>query len=360
MQYSVLGTTGVKVSRICLGTATFGVAPTAQDADRLVGAAIDLGINFVDTADVYGNMPVFDRPGAPAAADREPAEQILGRALRGRRDEMVIATKSNGIVGHDINDRGLSRRHIIRQVETSLRRLETDYIDLYYAHDPDPDTPLEQTLAVYDDLIRQGKIRYVGLSNHPAWQVTQALWIADDRRLQRTRRRPGEVQPHRSGRRAGARPACQRFGLSIVPYAPLHGGLLADLAVLDREVSGDQRFGAAGFTDAEIAVAREVDRLSRAWGLAPYQVSLAWLLSRPAVASAIVGAETVDELRANATAADVELEPAQLDALTALAIEPAAFHHRAGDGPEPQPPRQRLKLLVTDDPALSRCGSLAR
>ena len=184
MKYSVLGTTGVKVSRICLGTATFGVAPTAQDADRVVGAAIDLGINFVDTADVYGNMPVFDRPGAPAAADREPAEQILGRALRGRRDEMVIATKSNGIVGLDINDRGLSRRHIIRQVETSLRRLETDYIDLYYAHDPDPDTPLEQTLAAYDDLIRQGKIRYVGLSNHPAWQVTQALWIADDRRLQ--------------------------------------------------------------------------------------------------------------------------------------------------------------------------------
>src|SRR3954447_4470795 len=183
MQYSVLGSTGVKVSRICLGTATFGVAPTAQDADRVVGAAIDAGINFVDTADVYGNMPVFDRPGAPAAADREPAEQILGRALRGRRDQMVIATKSNGIVGLDINDRGLSRRHIIRQVETSLRRLETDYLDLYYAHDPDPDTPLEQTLAAYDDLIRQGKIRYVGLSNHPAWQVVHARWIADDRRI---------------------------------------------------------------------------------------------------------------------------------------------------------------------------------
>ena len=230
MQYSVLGTTGVKVSRICLGTATFGVAPTAQDADRVVGAAIDLGINFVDTADVYGNMPVFDRPGAPAAADREPAEQILGRALRGRRDEMVIATKSNGIVGLDINDRGLSRRHIIRQVETSLRRLETDYIDLYYAHDPDPDTPLEQTLAAYDDLIRQGKIRYVGLSNHPAWQVTQALWIADDRRQQA----PVAAQVKynlidRAAERELA-PACQQFGLSIVPYAPLHGGLLADLA----------------------------------------------------------------------------------------------------------------------------------
>ena len=142
MQYSVLGPTGVKVSRICLGTATFGVAPSVHDADRIVGTALDLGINFVDTADVYGNMPVFDRPGAPPAHGREPAEQILGRALRGRRDEMVIATKSNGIVCFDVNGRGLSRRHIIGQVETSLRRLQIDYIDLYYAHDPDPDTPL--------------------------------------------------------------------------------------------------------------------------------------------------------------------------------------------------------------------------
>src|SRR3954451_9327157 len=248
MQYSVLGPTGVKVSRICLGTATFGVAPSLQDADRIVGTAVDLGIKFVDTADVYGNMPVFDRPGAPPADGREPAEQILGRALRGRRNEMVIATKSNGIVGFDVNDRGLSRRHIIGQVETSLRRLETDYIDLYYAHDPDPDTPLEQTLAAYDDRMRQGKIRYVGLSNHPAWQVTHALWIADDRRQQA----PVAAQvKYNLVDRAAERelaPACQQFGLSIVSYAPLHGGLLADLRVLDRDISGDQRFGAAGFS----------------------------------------------------------------------------------------------------------------
>lgn len=232
MKYSVLGRTGMKVSRICLGTATFGVAPTAQDADQVIGAAQDLGINFIDTADVYGNMPVFDRPGAPAAADREPAEQILGRALRGRRDNMVIATKSNGVIGHDVNQRGLSRRHIIRQVETSLRRLETDFIDLYYAHDPDPDTPLDETLAVYDDLIRQGKIRAVGLSNHPAWQLTHALWIADDRRLHAPV--VAEVKYNLIDRAAERElaAACTQFGVSIVPYAPLHGGLLADLAVL--------------------------------------------------------------------------------------------------------------------------------
>lgn len=334
MQYSILGSTGIRVSQIALGTATFGVAPTAEHTDRLVGEALDLGINFVDTADVYGNMPVFDRPGAPPAADREPAEQLIGRALRGRRDEVVIATKSNGITGLGVNDRGLSRRHIIRQVETSLRRLETDWIDLYYAHDPDPDTPLEETLAVYDDLVRQGKIRYVGLSNHPAWQVVQSLWIADDRRLVSA---PVAAQVKynfldRAAERELA-PACDRFGLSIVPYAPLHGGLLADLAVLDRAIAGDQRFGAAGFSDDEISLARKVDALARDWDLALYQVSLAWLLSRPAVASVIVGAETIDELRANATVADVELAPEQLDELTALAAEAQAFHHRAGDGP---------------------------
>src|SRR4051812_42177589 len=299
MKYSVLGATGVKVSRICLGTATFGVAPTARDADRVVGAAIDVGINFLDSADVYGNMPVFDRPGAPAAADREPAEQILGRALRGRRDQMVIATKSNGIVGLDINDRGLSRRHIIRQVETSLRRLQTDYLDLYYAHDPDPDTPLEQTLAAYDDLIQQGKIRYVGLSNHPAWQVVHALWIADDRRQQA----PVATQVKynlidRAAERELA-PACQRFGLSILPYAPAGpaergrapacqrsglstrpspprpGALRPAPRVLGGEASGDRRFGAAGFAGGEGASPGGGARLGREGGPPPYQVSLA-------------------------------------------------------------------------------------
>src|SRR4029450_3088530 len=181
MEYSLLGPTGGRVSEICLGTATFGVAPDAQEAQRVVHAALDLGINFVDTADVYGASPTSDRPGVPPAAGRQPAEQILGRALAGRRDGVLIATRS----GKRRFDpaAGLSRRYIIQQVEHSLRRLGTDYIDLYYAHSPDPDTPLEQTLTAYDDLVRQGKLRYVALSNHPAWQVIHALWIADDRRL---------------------------------------------------------------------------------------------------------------------------------------------------------------------------------
>ena len=317
MDYSLLGPTGVKVSKICLGTATFGVAPDAQEAQRVVHAALDAGINFFDTANVYGATPTFDRPGVPPAAEREPAEQILGRALAGRRDEVVIATKS----GERRFDpaAGLSRRYIIQQVEQSLRRLATDYIDLYYAHFPDPDTPLDQTLSVYDDLVRQGKLRYVALSNHPAWQVTHAMWIADDRRLAAA---PVCVQvKYNLIDRAAEHEltaACLQFGLSLVPFGPLHGGLLASTQVEEREISGDKRFGGSGFTETELGIGRAVERLSQDWSLQPYQVSLAWLLSRPAVASAIVGAETVEEITANATAADVKLEQAQLDALTAL------------------------------------------
>ena len=317
MEYSLLGPSGVKVSKICLGTATFGVAPDAQEAGRVVGAAIDAGINFFDTANVYGATPTFDRPGAPPAREREPAEQLLGRALVGRRDDVVIATKS----GERRFDpaAGLSRRYIIQQVEHSLRRLGTDYIDVYYAHFPDPDTPLEQTLLVYDDLVRQGKLRYVALSNHPAWQVIQALWIADAHHLAAA---PVCAQVKynlidRSSENELA-PACQQFGLSMVPFGPLHGGLLAGMQVEEREFAGDKRFGGSGFTDTELEIGRSVERLSHEWSLQPYQVSLAWLLSRPTVASVIIGAETVGEVTANATAADVTLDQAQLAALTAL------------------------------------------
>ena len=317
MKYSLLGPTGVKVSNICLGTATFGVAPDAQEAERVVQAALDAGINFFDTANVYGATPTFDRPGAPPATEREPAEQILGRALAGRRDDVVIATKS----GERRFDpaAGLSRRYIIGQVDQSLRRLGTDYVDVYYAHFPDPDTPLEQTLLVYDDLVRQGKLRYVALSNHPAWQVTQALWIAADRRLAAA---PvcAQVKYNLIDRTAEDElvPACLQFGLSIVPFGPLHGGLLAGIQVQEREFSGDKRFGGSGFIDTELEIGRALEQLSQEWGWKPYQVSLAWLLSRPAVASAIIGAETAKEVTANATAVDVALDQAQLDALTAL------------------------------------------
>lgn len=317
MKYSVLGGSGIRVSRICLGTATFGVAPTARDAIGVVSAALDVGITFFDTANVYGSTPTFDRPGAPPASQREPAEEILGRALAGHREEVVIATKS-GERRFD-PEAGLSRPYILRQVEQSLRRLRTDHIDVYYAHFPDPATPLEQTLDTYDDLIRQGKVRAVALSNHPAWQLVEALWIADDRRLMSA---PvcAQVKYSLLDRTAEIElaDACVRFGVALVPYAPLHGGLLADPAVAHREFAGDKRFGGEGFTESEVAIADEVSRLASEWGLEMQQVTLAWLLSRPAVSSVIVGAETVAELEANASAGDIELTPEQLEILSGL------------------------------------------
>jgi len=327
MDYSLLGPTGVRVSKICLGTATFDVAPDPQEAERVVHAALDLGINFFDTASAHGASPTFDRPGVPPAAEREPAEQMLGRALAGRRDDVVIATKSGERRFNPAA--GLSRRYIIQQVEHSLRRLGTDYIDLYYVHSPDPHTPLERTLSVYDDLVRQGKLRYVALSNHPAWQVIHALWIADARRLAAA---PVCVQVKYNLIDRAAEdelaPACLQFGLSILPFGPLHGGLLAGTQIQHRGIHGDKRFGGSAFTATELEISRAAERLSRDWGLPPCQVSLAWLLSRPAVASAVVGAATVDEITANATAADVIMEQAHLEALTAL---------RADESPDASP-----------------------
>lgn len=320
MKRSVLGTSGIRVSKVCLGTATFGVAPDVRTADSVVGAALDLGVDFIDTADVYGSTPTFDRPGSPPAAERESAEEILGRALIGRRDGVVLASKS-GERRFDATA-GLSRRYISQQVEQSLRRLQTDRIDVYYAHFPDPSTPLAETLGAYDTLIQQGKIRSVALSNHAAWQVTQALWIADDRHLASA---PVAAQVQYSLLHRGPErelvAACEAFGLSIVPFAPLHGGLLADLAVLDRPVAGNERYGGSRFDEREVAVARRLAQLANDWGLTMPQLSLAWLLAQPTVASVIVGAETPAELTANASAADVELTAEQVEQLSALTAD---------------------------------------
>ena len=309
MTYRPLGDSGLTVSTVGIGCNAFSRRVDLDGVKGILAVARDTGVTLLDTADIYG---------APPGA----SESLLGEALAGQRDEFVVATKfgmdMQGELGADFGARA-SRRYVRRAVEGSLRRLRTDHIDLYYAHFPDPATPLQQALAVYDDLVRQGKLRYVALSNHPAWQVTEALWIADDRRMVSA---PvcAQVMYSLLDRSAEAEmaAACVRFGLSIVPYAPLHGGLLADLKVLDREIAGDKRYGGPGFSETEIAVARELDRLAREWGLEMYQVSLAWLLSRPAVASVIVGAETINELRANASAADVELAPEQLEAVSAL------------------------------------------
>lgn len=318
MRYHSLGATGVKVSCIGLGTATFGVAPLAADADRLIGRALDLGINLVDTANSYGNQARFDRAGAPPAAARASAEEIVGRALGSRRHDVVLCTKVMEPVGDGPNARGLSRRHLFEQVEISLRRLGTDHIDVYYAHHPDPATPIEQTLRAFDDLVRQGKILYGALSTYPAWQMTEALWQAE--RLGAAVPVCNQIAYSLANRRAAEQevlPACRRFGMGVTVFSPLAGGLLAGPAVRERAVAGSRRWGGSGFTASQVALAERLEAVSAETGHPPAVLALGWLVAQPGISAALVGPETIAELEANASAGAIDLPAALLERIGA-------------------------------------------
>lgn len=329
MRYAVLGRTGVRVSRICVGTAALGVAPLAADAPALFGRALDLGINFFDTANTYGNQPRFDRPGAPPADQRAPAEEILGAALHGHRHEVVLASKVGerahpGANGGGREGGGLTRIHIMAQVERSLRRLRTDYLDIYYAHQPDPITPIEETLRVMDDLVRQGKVRYFGVSNFPAWQLTEAVLTAQRHGL------PAPVCQtvgySMTNRQAEWElvPACVRLGVTLTPFSPLAGGLLSGLQNTLRPITGNQRWRAGqgpGYTPQQVAVAEALERLAVQWGHPPAHLALAWLLARPAVASAVIGPGRIASLEEDAGAADISLTAEQLAALEPIGAD---------------------------------------
>ena len=318
MKYNALGTTGLQVSRIGLGTATFGIAPLAADADHLIGRALDLGLNLVDTANSYGNQPRFDRAGAPPAAQREAAETIVGRALAGRRREVILCSKVMEPVGDGPNDRGLSRRHILDQVEHSLARLRTDHLDIYYAHHPDPMAAPEEMLRAFDDLRRQGKIRYGGLSTYPAWQTVEAAWLCDRLGLAP----PACVQiAYNLANRLAEReilPACRRLGLGVTVFSPLAGGLLAGPEVRHRPIAGGRRWGAPGFSASQIAVAESLEALAAEAGASPATLALAWLADQPGVGCALVGPETVQELEDNAVGASFAVDPGILDRLSRI------------------------------------------
>lgn len=307
MRYKQLGRTGVKVSAVSLGTATFGVAPLEGDCDRLIGRAMDLGINMIDAANSYGNQSRFDRPGAPAWTERRSAEEIVGSAIKGRRHALVLCSKVMEPVGEDVNDRGLSRRHIVAQLEQSLRRFGTDHLDLCYAHHPDPSVPIEETVRAFDDLVRQGKLRYYALSTYPAWQVVEALWKAD--RLGTSPPACLQIQYNLARREPelDIAPICRAYGLSLTVFSPLAGGLLAGASKRNEAFVGRRRWGGTAFTPREIALAEELERLAARHGHSPATLALAWLIAQPMVASAIIGAEDVDELEANAAASDLEL-----------------------------------------------------
>ena len=349
MQYVLLGQTGMKVSKLCLGTGPFGVAPQENEAVELVHAALDRGINFFDTANSYGNFTRHNRPdlpGAPDAAERKSAQEILGKALKGRRDQAVISTKVREQVGPGINDYGLSRRHMMQQVEASLRALQTDYIDVYHMHGPDFETPIEQTMRTFDDLVRQGKIRYFAFSNFSAWQMVRGIEAC---------RRMGLDLPivHQIGYNLAMRdverdvvPALEHYGLSLTAYFPLCAGLLAGPEVRQRPVFGITRFvedksQPVPIPPAHMATAEGLEALAAEWGHTPAQVALAWLVSKPTVAAAITGAETIAELDANLPAADLVLDDAQMAALDALNPPMPSWEAMYGPSqPAPLPPRR--------------------
>ena len=312
MQYVNLGKTGLKVSRVCLGTNMFG-AGYVDDARAIsvVDEAIERGINFIDTADAYNDGH---------------SERVVGMAVRNRRHDFVVATKGFIPTGPGVNDKGLSRKHLVHAVESSLRRLGTDFIDLYQVHYWDPDTPLQETLRTLDGLVAQGKIRYLGCSNFAAWQLCRALWVSDKLGVERFE----SVQPeYNLGQRDIERellPLCDDQGVSVIPYQLLMGGLLAGSYDRDAAPSDDshmasrhaQRAKDTYWTDATFDMVDGLRAIAAEMGCTPAQLALAWALTRPAVASVIVGASRPEQAAANADAAAIRLDAdvvARLDAL---------------------------------------------
>jgi len=315
MKQRRLGRTGLKVSELCLGTMTFAAQADEAASRAIMDRAADAGVDFIDTADCY---PV---PIDLATVGR--TEEFIGRWLEGRRDKFVLATKCRVRVGPGPNDEGLSRRHILRSCEASLRRLRTDHVDLYQAHSPDPETPIDETLRAFDDLVRQGKVRYVGCSNYAAWQLALALGRSEALGLARF----DCLQPrynllHRDIE-AEHLPLCRDQGVGVIAYNPLAGGLLTGKYADPGTVPEGTRFGLgkAGELYRERYWHRAqfdaVDRLKKhfdARGVPLASAAVAWVLAQPGVTSAILGASRADQLGASIAGAEVKLDDADLEA----------------------------------------------
>jgi len=307
MKYRKLGRTGLMVSEVCLGTMTFGNQIDEAAATQLMRWAIDAGINFIDTADMY----VDGR-----------TEEIVGRALKGVRQSVVLATKV-GVwqSGPDVNDIGLSRKHIMDAIEGSLRRLGTDYVDVYYTHKPDRNTPIDETLRALDDLVRQGKVRYIGCSNYLAWELCKALWVSDDLNLARF----DCIQPPYNLITRGIEDEmlslCASEGVGVCVYNPLAGGLLTGKHDPNRPPPENTRFGnqrqGKNYTDRYWsstnfeAVARFKEVATRHGHSMP-QFSLAWVLNNPTITSVLCGANSIKQLEENVSAVEVTLTAEEL------------------------------------------------
>jgi len=290
MRYKNLGKTGTKVSELCLGTMIFGQQVDETTAVKIINRAVDLGINFIDTADVYA---------------KGRSEEIVGNAIRGMRDDIVLATKVRGRTGPDPNGEGLSRKHIMRNLETSLKRLGTDYIDLYQVHRVDPATPLKETMATLSDLVRSGKVRYIGCSNFPAWQLEKALRISEVQGVEAF----ATVQPRynvvdRDIERE-LLPLCVEEGIGVIPYSPLAGGILTGKYHLGKPAPEGSRgqlrpvMVSRYLNPRNQAILQVLEEVSSETGMSLSQISLAWLMANPAITSPIVGASKLEQLEEN-------------------------------------------------------------
>jgi aryl-alcohol dehydrogenase-like predicted oxidoreductase len=312
VEYTSLGRTGLQVSKICIGTNMFGADYVDDDrAISVVHAALDNGINFVDTADAYNGGR---------------SEKVVGKAIKGNRSDYVVATKGFIATGSGENDKGLSRKHLMDAVEGSLRRLDTDYIDLYQIHYWDPRTPLEETLGTLDDLVHQGKIRYLGCSNLPAWQLCRALWVSDKNGFQRFE----SVQPeYNFGNRdieAELFPLCADQGVGVIPYQILMGGVLTGTYDRSSDPGSDTHMASRHATRAKNTywTDENFDRVDRMKGIASDlgcnvpQLVMAWVLSNPVITSVIVGSSRPEQVVKNGQAVQVKLSSEVIQVLDAL------------------------------------------
>jgi aryl-alcohol dehydrogenase-like predicted oxidoreductase len=307
MDYRNLGRTGLRVSELCLGTMQFGWTADEALAFQILDAAFEAGINFIDTADIYSNW-VEGNPGGVA-------ETIIGKWMKRSgipRQQLVIATKVRGRMGPQPNDEGLSRAHILNAVEGSLRRLGTDYIDLYQTHWYDEHVPIQETLATLDDLVHQGKVRYLGCSNYPAWRLTEALWVSRLGNL----RRYDSLQPHynlihRHEFERELAEVCRAYNLGVLPYSPLAGGFLTGKYRRDNAIESARRRSAQKyFKDANWSLLETMDRLGvEKGGASSSQIALAWLLADPLVTSPIIGPRSLEQLQDNLLATGLYLSP---------------------------------------------------
>ncbi len=318
MEYRQLGRTGVPVSELCLGCMNFG-SPTPEDESlSLIDCALDQGINFLDTANVY---------------NRGKSEEIVGKALKrgGKRERIVLATKVHGRMDDEnILAAGNNRRHIVEQCEASLRRLQTDYIDLYQIHRPESEVPIDETLRALDDLIHAGKVRYIGTSTFPAWQVIESFWVSKELGLNRF---VSEQPPYHLLDRSIEReliPLAKAYGMAIIPWSPLARGFLTGRYQRGQDIPGDSRvardmqgpFAARTqkhFTDRAFDVLDEVEAIAKEKNCTTAQVALSWCKDQPGITSPIIGPRTMDQLLDHLGSVNVALsesDRARLDAVS--------------------------------------------